>query len=162
MTLYQIDREIEDLLTGIDPETGEVLFDEERLDELLKQKDNAIEDLALGCKNLAAEAAAIRAEASALLERARRADDVAKTAKRHLAAALGGEKFSTPRVSISFRSSSHVELAESFMDWAKDFAPRLLREKDPEPDKAEIKRLLKAGVPVQFASLVEESNIQIR
>jgi len=87
---------------------------------------------------------------------------MAENAKRYLAMMLNGEKFKTARVSVGYRSSSRVDLAENFLAWAKENAPRLLREKEPEADKSEIKRLLKTGVTVPYATLVEESNIQIR
>ena len=64
--------------------------------------------------------------------------------------------------SIGYRASSRVDLGDGFIPWAKENAPRLLREKEPEADKSEIKRLLKNGVTVPYASLIEESNIQIR
>ena len=65
MNIYFINRQIEELLAETDPETGEVLFDPEQLNELIMEKEAATEDLALGYKNLTAEAAAIRAEANA-------------------------------------------------------------------------------------------------
>ena len=162
MNIYFINRQIEELLAETDPETGEVLFDPEQLNELIMEKEAATEDLALGYKNLTAEAAAIRAEANALTERARKVEKMAENAKRYLSVILNGEKFKTARVSIGYRSSSKVDLAENFISWAKENAPRLLREKEPEADKSEIKRLLKNGVTVPYATLIEESNIQIR
>ena len=162
MNIYFINRQIEELLAETDPETGEILFDPEQLNALMLEKEAATEDLALGYKNLTAEAAAIRAEAGALTERARKVERMAENAKRYLAMMLNGEKFKTARVSVGYRSSSRVDLAENFLVWAKENAPRLLREKEPEADKSEIKRLLKTGVTVPYATLVEESNIQIR
>lgn len=162
MNIYFINRQIEELLAETDPETGEVLFDPEQLNELIMEKEAATEDLALGYKNLTAEAAAIRAEANALTERARKVEKMAENAKRYLSVILNGEKFKTARVSVGYRSSSKVDLAENFISWAKENAPRLLREKEPEADKSEIKRLLKNGVTVPYATLIEESNIQIR
>ena len=162
MNIYLINRQIEELLAETDPETGEVLFDPEQLNELIMEKEAATEDLALGYKNLTAEAAAIRAEANALTERARKVEKMAENAKRYLSVILNGEKFKTARVSVGYRSSSKVDLAENFISWAKENAPRLLREKEPEADKSEIKRLLKNGVTVPYATLIEESNIQIR
>ena len=58
MNIYLINRQIEELLAETDPETGEVLFDPEQLNELIMEKEAATEDLALGYKNLTAEAAA--------------------------------------------------------------------------------------------------------
>ena len=69
MRIYEIDREIEALLEECDPETGEALFDEEKLAALEAQRETAVEQLALGYKNLAAEAEAIKAEAAALTKR---------------------------------------------------------------------------------------------
>ena len=162
MNIYLIDRQIEELLNETDPETGEVLFDPEQLNELMMEKEKATEDLALGYKNLIAEAAAIRAEAAALAERARRTERMAENAKRYLGTILNGEKFKTARVNIGYRSSNRVDLAPDFIPWAKENAPRLLREREPEADKGEIKRLMKNGVSVPYATLIEESNIQIR
>ena len=56
MNIYMINRQIEELLSETDPETGEVLFDAEQLNELMMEKEAATEDLALGYKNLKAEA----------------------------------------------------------------------------------------------------------
>ena len=162
MNIYLINRQIEELLEEVDPETGEALFDPALLNELMMEREAATEDLALGYKNLTAEAAAIRGEAAALTERARKVEKMAENAKKYLTAILGGEKFKTSRVSIGYRTSSRVDLGDGFIPWAKENAPRLLREKEPEADKSEIKRLLKNGVTVPYASLIEESNIQIR
>ena len=162
MNIYMINRQIEELLSETDPETGEVLFDPEQLNELMMEKEAATEDLALGYKNLTAEAAAIRGEAAALTERARKVEKMAETAKKYLTVILDGEKFKTSRVSVGYRSSSRVDLANDFIPWAKENAPRLLREREPEADKTEIKRLLKNGVTVPYATLIVENNIQIR
>ena len=64
MNIYLINRQIEELLEEVDPETGEALFDPALLNELMMERENATEDLALGYKNLTAEASAIRGEAA--------------------------------------------------------------------------------------------------
>ena len=71
MNIYLINRQIEELLEEVDPETGEALFDPALLNELMMEREAATEDLALGYQNLTAEASAIRGEAAALTERAR-------------------------------------------------------------------------------------------
>jgi len=162
MNLYFIDREIEELLTSTDPETGEILFDEERLTELLKQKENGIEDLALEAKNLLAEEAAVRAEARALTKRAQSLSGQAERIKRYLNDHLNGEKFKTARVSISYTHTPHVELTDGFLPWAKVYAPGLLREKEPEPNKEAIRRALNNGSQVQFAQMVTDRSLVIR
>ena len=162
MNLYFIDREIEELLTSTDPETGEILFDEERLTELLQQKENGIEDLALEAKNLLAEEAAVRAEARALTKRAQSLSGQAERIKRYLNDHLNGEKFKTARVSISYTHTPHVELTDDFLPWAKVYAPGLLREKEPEPNKEAIRRALNNGSQVQFAQMVTDRSLVIR
>lgn len=90
MNIYLINRQIEELLEEVDPETGEALFDPALLNELMMERENATEDLALGYKNLTAEAAAIRGEAAALTERARKVEKMAENAKKYLTAILDG------------------------------------------------------------------------
>ena len=162
MNLYLIDREIEDLLTSTDPETGEILFDEDRLTELLQQKENGIEDLALEAKNLLAEETAVRAEIRALTKRAQSLGGQAERIKRYLNDRLGGEKFRTARVSLSYTHTPHVELADGFLAWAKMYAPGLLREKEPEPNKEAIRRALNSGGQVEFARMVTDRSLIIR
>ena len=68
MTLYEINAEIASL---VDEETGELL-DYDRFADLQMERDAKIENMALWVKDLDAEAAAIKAEETALAERRKR------------------------------------------------------------------------------------------
>lgn len=158
MTIYEIDARLTDL---IDPETGE-LRDFDEFAALQMERDTKVENTALWIKNLLAESKAIREEEVALADRRRIAENKAKRLKEYLGYALNGSKFSTPRVSVSFRKSQAVELDESFIAWAADNAPHLLKFKDPEPDKTAISNSIKGGESYEHARIVEHNNIQIK
>lgn len=163
MTIYEIDREIENLLfNAVDDETGEVLVDTDLLESLQMAKDQKIENLALAVKNLTAEAKAIKAEEDALAKRRKSAESSAERAKRYLEYVLSGEKYKSAKVAVSYRKSESVKFDPDFINWAILSAPDLLRTKDPEPDKVKIKEELKRGTVIPHAELVENNSIQIK
>ena len=163
MTIYEIDKAIEDLiLGGIDEETGELLTDTDALEALQMERDRKVENLALAFKNLSAEAEAIRAEELNLQKRRATVEAQAKRAKEYLSYVLNGDPFKTPRVAVTYRKSQSVELDEHFMDWAKKNAPGLLKEQEPKADKRAIASALKDGVTVPHAELVSNVSMQIK
>ena len=124
MTLYEIDKEIQALIT----EDGEI-EDIERFDALAMERDKKIENVGCWVKNLDAEAAAIRKEEIALAERRHRLESKAERLTAYLDHALAGAKFESPRVAISYRKSKALEIQDEavFKAWAKDYAPALLK-----------------------------------
>lgn len=152
MTIYEIDSQI---LDCIDEETGEVLS-VERLEKLMQDKEQKIESVALWYKNTVAEADAIKAEIQNLTARKKHDEKLAESLKVYLSNALGGQKFRTPKVSISYRKSSSVEVEDVY-----SLPPEFLVFK-PEPAKTDIKNALIAGNKVSGAKLVTKSNIQIK
>lgn len=143
MKIYEIDMEIERVLNDVDPETGEVLFDPELIEALQMERDEKVENLALAVKNLRAEVEAFKNEEKALAERRKVAENQAERAKKYLEYVLGGEKFKTTRVSVSYTTSKSVETDKDFVAWAiAAHADHLLRYRDPEADKTALKALL--------------------
>lgn len=161
MKIYEIDREIEALLNEVD-ENGEILFDTDKLESLQMERDKKVENLALAVKNITAEAAAIKAERDALYERQKAAEREAERAKKYLEFVLRGEKFETARVAVSYRSSSRLEVDDGFIAWAKRRAKSLLTIKEPEPNKAAIKEMLKRNEKVPHVQIVTVQNMQIK
>lgn len=166
MNLYQIDKEIELLTLKVDEETGEALYDEAELDKLLKDRENAIEDLALQYKNLTADAAAIKNEIDSLTARKKTAEKQAEYCKRYLQYATNGQGFKTPKVSVSMyqKTTESTVVGEHFMAWAnnlpEDRKKIFLRQKDPEPNLTEIKTALKNGEEIPDAFIqVKVSNV---
>ena len=150
MTLYDIDARIAAL---VDPETGELL-DYDAFSQLQIDRDQLIENMALWYKDLKAEAAAIKAEAEALTERRKAAERRADRLREHLDRALDGQKFTTARCSISFRTSSSVQLenAGDMVTWLETNGyDDAITYKPPEVSKTAIGKLLKSGVNVPGA-----------
>ena len=152
-TLYDIDIAI---LSCVDPETGEII-DGERLAELQMERDQKIESVALWYKNLLSDAAQYKAEKDAFAEKEKRAKDKAASLKVWLAEALGGEKFKTIRVGISYRKSE-----QAVVDDLSAIDEAYLKYKDPEPDLIALKAAIKAGEVIQGCHIEEKQNIQIR
>lgn len=152
-TLYEIDEEI---LNCVDMETGEII-DAEKLEQLQLTRDDKVEGIALWIKNLLSDADAIKSEEEKLAQRRKANENKAKNLKEYLSKFLNGQKFKTPKVSISYRKSESVEVTDiSKLD--DDY----LKFAEPTVDKTKVKKALKAGTVLQGVSLVENQNIQIR
>ena len=160
MKLYEIDWEIQ---TCIDPETGEVI-DEKKLNALRMERDEKLENVALWIKNLEAEAAAYKTEKERFATRERVARNKSDSLKTWLAAALQGEKFTTTKAAVSFRTSEAVEFPDMdfFLQWAGRENASLLTCALPTPNKAAVKELIKQGEIVPGAQLVKRLNLQVK
>lgn len=162
MTLYEVDEEIQELLSEVDPETGELITDYAALDALLMEREAKIENIVLFIKNLSSDVRELKAEEAALAERRKKAEKKAERLREYVSHALGGEKFQTPRCCVSFRKSTALELGEGFTEWAKEHADTLLRYKEPEPDKTAIKAALAGGAEIPDAKLVQNTTMTIK
>lgn len=158
MALWDINRELEAaFMECIDPETGEIIDDTSRLDELLLARDEKIENIALFIKNLDAEAKAVKAEKDNLAKRQKSIENRAEWLKKYLADNLQGESFKTAKTVISWRKSEVIEI-RSMDDVPEDY----LKFKEPEADKVALKKAIKAGQVFDGIALVEKNNIQIK
>lgn len=155
MTLYEIDKRIIDL---IDDETGEIIDSNlNTFDELMMEKNNKIENVALWIKNLRADAEAYKAEAQAFVDRKKAAERKIESLTRLLEITLRGRKFKTERVQIGYRKSDSVQI-----DKNAKLPDEYLRFREPEPDKAALKKALKDGVEIKGARLEEKLNMQVK
>ncbi len=163
MNIYEIDKAIEELIaSSIDPETGELVIEDDTLDNLQMERTAKVENLALYIKNNAALAAGIRQEEASLADRRRAIERKVDRLKRYLDYVLDGQKFTTEKVACTFRKSDSVEIAPEFIEWAAANDASLLRIKEPEADKTAIKKLLKDGAEIPFASLVTKQSLTIK
>ena len=157
MKLYEIEEAIMDVF---DPETGEIL-DEDKLTKLEMERDKKIENIALYIKNLESDAEQIKAEKNALAAREKSAKNKAESLRTFLSRYLAGQKFSTPKVAISFRSSTAVEADVEVLQ-KSDIGKEYLRYEEPKPDKTAIKKALQAGLRLPGCMLVLNQNMQIK
>lgn len=158
MTLYEIDQNIMALID----EDG-MITDTEAFDALQMSRTEKIEGIACWIKNLKSDAAAIKAEEDVLAERRRTIENKIKSLSEFLSNTLAGQKFSTPRVSISYRTSKALEIADNdiFVAWAAMFNPSLLRIKR-DPDKKAITDAINGGMDVPGAQIVERKSMQVK
>ena len=154
MNLYEIEAE---MLTCIS-EDGEVI-DLEKLDALTMERNSKVSNIACWIKDLKAEAEAIKAEKQNLDKRQKVAENKAASLREYLAGFLNGEKYKDARVSISYRKSTAVQIAED-MDIKR--LPEEYLKVTVEPSKTAIKEALTNGVVVEGCTLIENNNIQIR
>lgn len=160
MKLYEINAAIEAALeNAIDQETGEVL-DEQLLaayEQLQIDRGTKVENIGLFIKNIESDAEAIKAEAKALSSRAKGAERKAESLRAYLQWCLNGEKFQTPRLSVSYRRSQKVDAPDVFK-----LPEEYRRYLDPEADKTKIKDALKAGTEVPGATLIDSVSMIIK
>lgn len=157
MTLYEIDKALADFEFEIDPETGEILNAAD-LDELNLARDQKIENIGLYIKNLEAEKEAVKHEKDNFADREKRLGKKIESLKGYLTYALDGQKFSTPKVAVSFRKSESVLIKDEYLipDNYMDF--NIVK----KPNKTAIKGALKKGEEIMGVELIEKQNVQIR
>lgn len=161
MNLYDIDQAIEAAFEdAIDMETGEIVNEEayKALDSLQMEFDKKAEGVLLWIKNLSAEAESLKKEKQAFESRQKAAEKKAESLVRYIAGVLNGKKFKTDRVEVRWRKSESVEYCGDVSKLPKE----CIREKEPEINKTELKKLLKEGKAIDGAQLVTKQNIQIK
>lgn len=164
--LYEINRDIEDLLNAVtDPDTGEIV-DLDALDDLLLERDQKIENTIIYRKDVLAEAKAVCAE---LLELEKRYTRLMKTAdglEGYIVKALDGQNFKTARCEVTHRMSEETEVDPEFIKWAyeqkEDMSAFIKHTETDKADKMAIKRYLKSGGTLEHCRLVKKDNIQIK
>lgn len=153
MNLYEIDAAIMDC---VDEETGEII-DVDKLNELQMLGSDKVENIALYIKNLKAEGSAIKAEKDKLGKRQKVCENKVASLEHYLQSYLRGEKFKTPKVSISYRKSETV-----VVDDPAKLAGEYLKYAEPTVNKTAIKAVIKSGIVVTGARLQQNQNIQIK
>lgn len=157
MTLFEIDKAIQDFEFEVDEETGEIL-NPNALEELEMAREQKIENVGLYIKNLEAEATAVENQEKIFADRKKRIRKKIEGLKGFLGYALDGQKFKTDRVEMSFRKSESVLVKDEYLvpDNLCDFT--MVR----KPNKTAIKSALKNGEEIMGVELIEKKNVQIK
>lgn len=162
MTLYELTEQIRLLSEQewVDPDTGEILDEDvaNALNALTLERDEKIENVALWYKDVLAEAEAIKAEERKLEIRRRGKERLAESLKRFLDFACAGQKFSSPRVAISFRN---VAQGKTVIDDPTQI-PIGYQKIMTEPIKSLIAKAIKSGVAVPGAHLEDSHSVIVR
>ena len=156
MTLFELDKAIADFELIVN-EDGEVLNIDE-IDELQLAREQKIEGISLWVKNLEAEKEAVKHEKDNFADREKRLGKKIDSLKGYLTYALQGEKFSTPKVAVSFRKSESVLVKDEYLIPDEYCEFTVMR----KPNKKNIKDALKKGNELMGVELVEKQNISIK
>ncbi len=161
MNLYWVDNAIYKLYDEfVDPETGEITDPDafaERYAELEISREDIIENTLLLYKNCVSDAEAIAAEIKTLKARQAALEKRADRLKADASDALGGEKFQTAKVAVSWRKSTAAEVDESLCP--EEYITTKIT---TAPDKKAITAALKAGQEIPGCKLVERLNMSVR
>lgn len=161
MSLYWVDNAIYNLYDEfVDPETGELTDPEAfaaRYAELSISREEIIENTLLLYKNCVSDAAAIAEETKVLKARQAALEKRADRLKADASDALGGEKFQTAKVAVSWRKSTAAEVDESLCP-----EEYITTKVTTAPDKKAITAALKAGQEIPGCKLVERMNMSVK
>ena len=174
MSLFDIDAKIRQYVDGLYDAVGEdgCLNDADfdKLNDLLMERDEKVENIALYIKELEAKAEALQTEAANLEARATVAENKAKRLKDYLSVSLLAENaerletskdktvFETVRCKISFKKSVSVDVPD-VTKIPKKYRSVITKE---TADKKAIKAAIEAGQKVRGAELITKQNIQIK
>ena len=151
--LYDINSEI---LSCIDAETGEII-DVERLQALQMEREQKVENVALWYKNLLSDAEQYAKEEAYFKKKKQSAQARAERLKEYLFGSLAGEKYKSPRVSISYRTTPRV-----IVDDVLGLPPQFIKFAAPEPKKSDIMAAIKNGEEVRGAHIEANQSIVIK
>lgn len=152
MNLYEINSA---LMACVDDETGEIL-DSEAFTQLLKAKDEKIENCALWIKDINGDIEKVSKEIERLSAIKSALTNKARNIKEYISAALGGEKYKTERISIYYTHPESVEITDE--STIPDEYIKVIK----EPMKTAIKEAIKAGKTVPGAALTKGTSMVIR
>lgn len=158
MKIYEIDKAIEEILSTEVTEDGEISQQAfKAIEELTLAKEERIDSLLSYYKDSLADSEKIKAEAKALVTRARVLENRAASLKSYLACVIGtGRKWQNSRHKVTWRKSQAVEVLD-----AKKVPLDFVIDVEPKINKAALKLALKAGEEVEGARLEERENMLI-
>lgn len=162
MKLYEISQALREVIDGgfaVDAETGEV-FDSDNLDQLNETFEDKLEACAIVCKEMQAEADALKAEADALAKRSKAAQNRVEGLKAYMLRQMqdsGSDGLKTPRAVVKVRRSSYVDVLDAAAV-PDEFQETVVTAK---PDKRGIMRAIKAGETVPGAELKTRESLAV-
>lgn len=162
-TLYELSKEYTEALNNfsVDEETGEVIFDKNKIDNIESNIKDKADNIACFIKNLTALNDSIKAEKNALDERLKANDKKIESLKKYITSAMEMAKMDrleTARNKITFRTSKKVIISDD------DAVPEKFIELEitSKVDKKAIGEALKSGEVVNGCYLEVNNNIQIK
>ena len=157
MNIYEIDeqiRQVEDAIYSLaDEETGEITDElmldllKEKMNELQIERGKKIEGAAFLRREALDNSEIIGNEIKRLQSLKKAQDNRADNLLKYITGALGGEKFKTPFISITYRNTESVDVSDI------DALPEQYVRVKKEANKTDLKKALKAGEEIQGVTL---------
>lgn len=163
MNLFQIEKAITDCvkLDGRDDyvslETGEIL-DAEALDNLKMEIPRKLENLGRWMLNLEAEEKAYADQEKRFKERKDAVKKKRESIKSYVGAYLNGKPYKCTDFEFKWRKTESVAFNGDIYKVPDDY----LRYKEPELDKAKIKKALKDGIEIPGCSIEVKNSMSIK
>lgn len=164
MNLFEISKVYEEVIENgfhEDSETGEILFDEESLDELIGDFNSKVDNIVCYIKNLETLNTGIKKEIDSMSARKKANEKKIENLKSYIVSVLKSrdlKKYQTEKNAINIRKSSLIEIID--IDDIDD--KYKIVKTTYAPNKAEIKTAILSGKTVDGAKIVEKENLQIK
>lgn len=169
MTLYDIDQALLDLMETVDPETGEFAGDPEAWEALNLARETKLDNTACLIKDIRGDIKKIEAELKSNQERLKAKINALRRKEAwlmgNLERSLGGENFESARCSVKFKKNPESVLLTNetaAINWAKEYAPDVLRYKPATLSLNDLKAELKKGTEIPGAELVRETRMEVK
>jgi len=169
MKLYEVNQAIEGIFEMlVDPETGEILPDENllaQLDALQMERSRILEYLAKLVLNTKSQIAAIKEEEQRLRERRQGYDRKVDSLMAILDRECAGEKTDCGVATVCYRKTTKVDVADSqaAVEWlVQNGHSNCYRVPAPEISKTEVKRLLAAGTEIPGVALIQDYSCSLK
>lgn len=155
-SLFELNEQIKNFQWEIDEETGEIL-NEKDLDNIEMELKTKVEQLALWILEMETDVDAYEKYEKKFANQKKQTKKKIESVKNYLASALGGEKFKTDRVNISYRKGESVKIEDGAV-----IPEEYLIAQEPKIDKTGLKKAIKDGAVIDGVSIEESNNIQVK
>lgn len=179
MKLYELTNDFQTLFESLDEMTdNDELTDEQKqsletawfdtLESIEADFNDKAENVAVYIKMLSAEAAMLKAEEENLRERRKQKERRMENLKEYLLENMSRVKLKNVKgtmAEISVRNNPEsVRFADekAFVEWAKVHNDKLLRYKEPEIRKTDVKKFLQGGGEIDGVSLMRTQSVIIK
>lgn len=141
----------------VDTETGEVI-DTKAIEALGMEKNKAIRNIACWIRNLKAEEKALAEQEAIFKHRKSVTKNKRESLEQYLSDYLNGESWKNNEVTISWRKSEAIELADN-LDITT--LPKQYVDYSPSVNRKLLKRDIKDGLEIKGVYLVKRNNMQV-
>lgn len=145
----------------VDPETGELMYLDEMIEELAIDRKKKLTDTALYVTRLTADSDRLASRAKQIADRAKAKANLAERLKKSIASSMaffGDKKIETDDVVLTTRTSTAVQITNESM-LPKEY---ITVKTETKPNKTEIAKALKNGLEVSGAVLVTNTSVIIK